>query len=88
MERFMGKARLKKPLTDWRGDARLYEMTPAYLGAQFVVVSKVAYMSVRQTYIFAADEHGAVIDWRQMRGSKIGTHSHEHVLTCAGYETQ
>lgn len=78
---------------------RLYRCDPPMAGRersdepttphQYVVTSRVDVpMSGPETYIFGADEHGAITDWCELDGSMRGEHSHEDVLREAGYEPE
>ena len=54
---------------------------------QYVLVSAVdAMFSGPETYIFPADEDGAVLDWCELEGSFRGALDHEAALDNAGYE--
>lgn len=82
----MGKATFVKNVQNFSGDARLYAMTPALGGHEFVIVSKIQNMFGRETFIFPADADGKVSDWDEMPGSMVGNHSHNEVLNGVGYE--
>ena len=76
------------------GDARLYHLSAPvtyYDGdteqkSDYVVVSAtmVPY-SGPETYIFPADETGAILNWCELNGSFRGGLDHERALTEAGY---
>lgn len=87
----MNTARFIK-VVEGPGEKALYELNPPTNrsldrgSARFVVVSAVnAPYSGAETYIFAADEYGNVIDWSELEGSYRGGYSHAHALEGAGY---
>lgn len=93
----MNTAKLVRRLTDWRGDAALYQTTPPLDGNEHVVVSAVdtalrfeQYGTPRsmqiETYIFAANEDGSVTEYGELSGSMKGTLDHAEALLEAGYE--
>lgn len=78
----------------WRGDARLYAVTPSQVAKLscgrvefgFVVVSAaVVPFSGPECFMFAAYESGEPIAWTELDGSEKGHLSHERVLKRAGY---
>lgn len=72
---------------NFTGEARLFKMDPPLEGHKYIVVSAtVAMFSGPETYIFPADEKGAIEDWGELKGSRRGTLSHEDVLSDIGYE--
>jgi hypothetical protein len=84
--------------SEWRGDARLYKVTPAIrvpqdktLGTKafktgYLIVSAVAmFYSGPETYIFPASEDGEVLDWGELDGSFRGGLDHTRALAAAGY---
>jgi hypothetical protein len=80
-------ARLVKVMDGYRGDARLYKLSPPLKGARHVIVSAVnAMYSGDETYIFKADAEGQITDWLEMEGSFKGGLDHEKALRGAGYE--
>lgn len=92
------RASLIRTLDGFSGDARLYRVEPpvrygynyatqTHKGTtEFVVVSAATVMfSGPETYIFAADEAGKVIDWTELGGSFKGGLDHEEALDNAGY---
>ena len=84
-----------KTLNDWRGDARLYELSQpvAYDGessepehAHHVVVSAVNVThSGPETFIFPARADGSVRDFGEMPGSFSGALDHERAIREAGW---
>jgi hypothetical protein len=76
--------RLDPPLTS---DTYNYE-TDQYdsIPYTYVVVSAaVVPFSGPETYLFPADEHGTITDWRELTGSQRGTLDHATVLSDLGY---
>jgi hypothetical protein len=81
---------------DSRACQRLYEVhPPVSFGYEetagttsFVVVSAVYVLGTPETYIFAADERGEIIDWCELSGSFRGALDHEAALRGAGYEVR
>ena len=82
----------------WRGDAKLYRVAPPVSygydsdadGAEgttdHVIVSAARVpFSGPETYIFAADAAGKVINWAEMPGSFRGDLDHEAALKGAGW---
>lgn len=97
----MATATFVKDLTNFRGEARLYRLTPPLeaerwnvdtetdetQAMEFVAVSAVvAYSSGPETYIFEADSDGNVLAWGELSGSFRGDLDHEQALRNAGYE--
>lgn len=94
-----GTATLVQKLDGFTGDARLYRLSPPLptfdpewdVGdpsepAEYVVVSgTVVPYSGAETYIFAADEAGRVLTWRELNGSFRGGIDHAGALRGAGY---
>ena len=79
---------------DFTGDARLYRLEPPITypewgereTAEYVIVSAVnAFYTGPETYIFAADENGNVLDWGELDGSFRGSCDHNAALSRAGY---
>jgi len=82
------------------GDARLYKLSEpvsyevydADCGRTTVETSHVIVSAViapftgPETYIFPADESGAVLNWAELEGSYRGGLSHETALRYAGFE--
>jgi len=81
-----GKAVPIKKLTGFTGNAALYRLDPPLDGNVFVVVSATDKYVEAETYIFAADETGNVIDWGELDGSFRGDLDHAKALANAGYE--
>lgn len=92
-------AKFIKKLSNFRGDARLYEVNPPVnfnedydtgeykQSTSYVVVSAaIAPFSGPETYIFPADKTGKIIDWLELNGSYQGGLDHKLALTNAGYE--
>lgn len=84
-------------LADFRGDARLFKLSQPvkYSSAagrtfqtEYVVVSAVNAYGGPETYIFAADAHGRVLDWFELGGSFRGGLDHAHALKGAGFDVQ
>jgi len=92
----MRTARFVKNLDGFKGEARLYELTPPLQGewdkrkkARFVVVSAInAMFSGPETFIFKADKTGEVLDWGELSGSFKGALDHEQALNNAGYKVK
>jgi hypothetical protein len=94
----MGTATLvKRNLPGATGVAHLYRLDPPVADTawggnpndtfEFVRVSAtVVPGSGPETYIFPADETGAVIDWGELPGSYRGGLDHAEALRGAGYE--
>lgn len=70
------------------GEQRLYRLSPPMDGVEFVVTSAVNNGWAHETYIFAAHESGAIVDWVELPGSYRGDTDHERALRGAGYEVQ
>lgn len=94
-------ARELKRLEGWQGDARVFELsepvaydydwnTDEYKSStKFVVVSAASVMfSGAETYIFACDENGEVLNWMELEGSFKGGLDHERALQGAGFEVE
>ena len=92
------EAKFIKNCSGFTGDARLYELSepieydkpwdetcPFAKETKFVVVSATIVSTKPETYIFAANKDGRVIDWGELDGSYQGGLSHEEALTGAGY---
>jgi hypothetical protein len=91
------KARYIKTLESFSGEARLYAVDPPVSfprfcdeGEQqktnFIIVSAINNYHGRETYIFAANALGEVIDWAELEGSQRNIVNHSKVLKDAGYE--
>lgn len=79
-----------RDLEEYRGDAALYRLEPAYEGNEFVMVSTVhenvgGVYRVDETYAFPADAAGEVTDWAELDCSRKGHHTHADILANAGY---
>ena len=75
------------------GHASLYRLSEPLEGHEFVVASAVTIdlsiigrASEPETYLFPADESGAITDWLELPGSQKGTLEHADALRDAGYE--
>lgn len=67
--------------------AQYNDFGPDEQQTDYVIVSAVYVpMSGPETYIFAANEEGEVIDWIELSGSFRGDYDHERALKQAGYE--
>lgn len=87
------KAIYIKTLPDFNGIAKLYKLShPAYYDdgkeTNYVIVSAISNAWAYETYIFPADEQGAVLSWGELEGSERGTDNHVHVLANAGYTVE
>jgi len=89
-----------KKMVKWTGNANLYQLsepmeydkpwddedeTPAKKTSYVVVSAANALYSGPETYIFATDKDGEVLDWGELDGSYRGGLSHEIALQNAGY---
>lgn len=79
-------------MDEFRGDARLYRLSPPLLRdgkvmttEEHVVVSAVVFADGLETYIFAADENGEITEWGELEGSFRGDLDHVRALKKAGY---
>lgn len=86
-------ATIIKDWTGLAGHASLYRLSEPLEGHEFVVVSAVTTdrsftrrASEPETYLFPADESGAITDWLKLPGSQKGTLEHADALRDAGYE--
>ena len=77
---------VERMIVGFRGDARLYRLTPPLDGDEYVIVSAADTLDGPETYIFAADALASVIDWRELDGSYKGGLDHAQALRNAGYE--
>lgn len=91
-----------KDLEDFTGDAALYELSepveydepwsdddPPAKQTTFVAVSATNVpFSGPETYIFAANNEGTVLDWCELSGSYRGGLSHKKALHGAGFITK
>src|SRR5678810_1244150 len=74
------KAYFIKPLSGFKGDARLFKTEGGPLPT-FVVVSATSLMfSGPETFIFHADQDGEVISWSELEGSFKGSLDHQKAL--------
>lgn len=73
-------------LNDWRGDARLYQLSEPLDGNEYVVVSGISNRWGTETYIFGADQSGEITNWGELEGSFKGSIDHAEALEGAGYE--
>lgn len=68
-------------------DQALYRLEPPHDEIEYVVVSACSpYDLGPETYIFPADESGAVVSWLEMTGSYKGGLDHAEALSGLGYE--
>lgn len=84
-----------KVLDGFRGEAALFRVSPPMklnspvgelTTCDYVAVSAArAPLSGPETYIFAADEHGEIIDWCELPGSFRGALDLTKALDNAGY---
>lgn len=88
---------LKSNLRDFTGRAHLFRLDPPLAGHEYVVVSALEALQhdpkapggVREgveTYIFGADQTGALTGDPELPGSTKGTLDHREALLAAGYE--
>lgn len=96
----MPTATFIKDLDGFVGHAALYELSkpveydkswgdddpPAKTTTLVIVSSAHVMFSGPETYIFAANKAGAVLDWSELAGSQKGSVSHEEALADAGYK--
>ena len=66
----------------------LWEVMPRIDGNKYVVtsVSNLARLG-EETYMFAADEQGNIIDWSELEGSYRGEQDHHNCFKNIGYST-
>lgn len=92
----MKTAKFIKKMEKFRGDANLYELSEEVEygddddnmeKTKFVIVSAAnAAYSGPETYIFAADAEGTILDWTEMQGSFRGSFNHAVALTGLGFK--
>jgi len=77
---------------DKKGAGRVYRLDPPLLlgygrngSAEHVWVSATTVAGQPETYIFACDPDGQVLDWGELRGSYKGGLDHVEALRLAGY---
>lgn len=81
-------------LNGWKGDARLYRLSPPIEGDEdqhyhhLIVSAAVTPDHGPETFIFAADAAGEVLDWCELPGSFRGSLDHEAALSGAGYDIE
>ncbi len=76
-------------LYGWKGDARLYKLSPPLKGYDFVVVSATTVPNQGpETYIFPSEPDGQPAHWTELPGSFRGGLDHDKALRDAGYETE
>ena len=82
-----------KELTNFRGNAALYKLSEPVeydkpwdeaKQTNFIAVSAINELA-HETYIFAADEDGKVVDWSELKGSYKNGTDHTKALEGAGY---
>ena len=86
----LAQAHYIRHCSSWMGDARLFRLEPPLnrngTQVEYVVVSAVVVRgSGPETYIFAADADGAVLNWDEMSGSFRGDLDHERALSGLGF---
>lgn len=77
----------------WKGDARLYKVTPPVpykrdgysikhkQHSSYIVISAVVVMfSDSETYIFPSDKNGEILDWGELPGSFQGNLDHQQAI--------
>lgn len=89
----MKKATFVKHMGGWRGQAHLYRLSepmPTYgeTPTNYVVVSAARdpLSDEPETYIFASDDAGDVVDFAELPGSERSIFDHTKALANAGYE--
>lgn len=66
----------------------LWEVLPRIEGNKYVVTSASNVLfSGPETYMFAADEEGEIIDWCELPGSYRGSLDHKKCFNNIGYST-
>jgi hypothetical protein len=86
-------ATLVRSLEGFAGDARLYRLSACVkygygkvVEADHIVVSAaIVQYSGPETYIFAADAEGKILDWTELPGSFKGSLNHARALREAGF---
>ena len=83
----MHKATFIRAVEGFRGDARLYRLTPTLDGCKFVIVSATSlpFIGGCETFIFPASSEGEVTNWGELDGSYKGGMDHIEALKRAGY---
>ena len=76
---------LKDVSENFKGDARLYELSEPLEGHSNVVVSAVSAYGRPETFIFGSDEEGNITNWLELPGSFQGDINHNKALEGAGY---
>ena len=78
---------------DWANHtgSRLFRLEPPPASpngtvAEFVLVCEASFITGLETFIYACDRDGAVLDWEEMEGSIRGKMDYEAALNEAGYE--
>jgi len=79
------------------GEMILYRLEPAWEARsewndeaeaqahQYVVASRASVLGMWETYLFPADEHGAITDWGELPGSTTGYVDQDDVIESIGY---
>lgn len=66
----------------------LWEVLPRIDGNKYVITSTSnVQFTGPETYMFAADEKGNIIDWGELPGSYRGGLDHKKCFECIGYST-
>ena len=88
--------KIKDHLENFKGHAALYQLNPpirktifcddAVAEYEHVVVSAVCVLGTPETYIFASNNEGEIVDWCELNGSYRGGLDHDEALANAGYE--
>ena len=88
---------IKAANSDWRGDARIYELTPPFEFGKGEDTKTVTYVVVSatttaqdgdETFIFPITEPAKPVpeDWNELPGSTRGILDHAEALKALGYE--
>jgi hypothetical protein len=71
-----------------KSDQILWEVFPRIQGHKYVITSATnVQFSGPETYMFAADEKGNIIDWSELPGSYRGGLDHKTCFESIGYST-
>lgn len=68
-----------------RGDAILFEVSPPYYSNKYIISSAIDNEFGMETYLFAADEHGKVVNWTELPGSTRWVYDPYRPLADEGY---
>ena len=81
----LGEARFLGRLP-WVGDARVYRVSPPYVGFEHVVVSVAeSFITGRDVCILGADAEGNPVNWTPLEGSGKHRKTHVQILQELGY---